>query len=582
MLKEEPCGKPIRILKTPGMTLREKEGQIEFLSIVIRHIQPEVSSEGAFEIARYILEDVGVMSGDNKNGKGVDYKALEEFLSRFERSEAGTIFNFAVFPSFLNILSPWIHIPSSFLRTCISDERLPQEPETKSHECWGYILPDLTPEERVTWAENQIFNVQKNQLKRLRNKMPPIEYRYEGGKYYGNMIFVFHPFPVSPEYQIWMTPNYDLYWIDERACKLESFRQAVLKSAEFAEIVLAVVTFTAASAGAIFAGPALYNAGYKVYSWALADPINAGPLLWAGVEVVLSLAGVDVPPVNQFDELAFVAVRGTKEAVKSGRRVILEIIEVSTDGKQMKGIIKDVQIIEGSVAKRWFKGNSWFLNRITQAAVEKGLPVAAKSVAKLSPLAIQILEQAIPGVTTILHNSGDELLIKAGNRFCTIGGFYRVLKEAVSSSPKKRDGARFALEFAMKEFSDEFALTKAMLFEPRIGWDETYRFVDIWTGGLKYEMKSVKKIKALFVKGKKGEFGQFQRDLFRALGTTEREAFDSVKNLRWVFDSRKLGATKKEVVDSFGKWLSTNPPFKGWPRIEELKKTLDEIIVLWP
>jgi hypothetical protein len=108
------------------------------------------------------------------------------------------------------------------------------------------------------------------------------------------------------------------------------------------------------------------------------------------------------------------------------------------------------------------------------------------------------------------------------------------------------------------------------------------RFVDMFAEGVRYEFKSVERISSAIVKGEKGKFGELQKDIITLLGTTVEEAFERMKNVKWVFDSTKLGEkSMEEITDQLMKYLRNNPPFNGWPRLDELEKRLKDIVELF-
>jgi hypothetical protein len=74
-VSEKACEFPITIIKTDAMSLGKDEGRLKFLEFVIQQIQPEISPDGAFEIARLVINDISVIP---------EGKTIEDMLKKFD------------------------------------------------------------------------------------------------------------------------------------------------------------------------------------------------------------------------------------------------------------------------------------------------------------------------------------------------------------------------------------------------------------------------------------------------------------------------------------------------------------------
>ncbi len=592
-MAEEPCRFEIEVTKTVAMSLSATAGRVEFLALVLLAIQPdEVSRDGALMLARAIVDEQSV--GIKPLGS-----SLEQLIQRFDAAGPGTKLKFQVYPSFLAAVGEWIHVPQRVLCGCKLGV-LPPQPQTKTPEPpWREIMADRPIDERVTWAEQMALRAQRASENRRRSGAETTD-RYEPGRAYGNLLFICHPYPGFPDHQLWLTPDARVYLVDERASLLEAFRSAVVKAGPMVTLSWCIVLASAAAAGGTVLVPALVDAGYSITAWALTSPVESWPVLWAGVEVTLNVAaGVDFPPVTPFDEIAFVAIRTTRTAIRAGRRVLMRV--QPGKGRAIKAVVHDVRVVDANTSRESFVRGRWTAVRISKSAeaakvqgkVGTTTPAAGARAATLTAAAIEALGRKSPTLLRRVQSSGDALLITAANRFAKVGGSERVLSEALSTNERKRDGARYVLRFAISQFSDEYVLKKAMSLEMRkyLTWTsrrtgrlttKTYRFVDIWTGEFKYEMKSIEELTAYVVAGKKHKFGQLQWDLFASLGSGSTTALDRVKQLRWVFDGDKISMTEEEIAKRLGEYLADSPLFSGYPLLKQLKEALKGIVMVWP
>jgi len=618
----EPFCKFFRIKKTESMSLSEEEGRREFLATVIRKTLPNISPEEAFHLA-YIILDIPMHSEDEQF-------TIEEIVKGFDEAETNATLGVYIYPRFLRTLQQWTTVPVELLQACCRREDIPISAPPRQDVLWKPLLPDpdYTAEYRFAWAEKQVAEARQTDLVRRAKGQPSLN-RYEPGVAYGNLYFICHPYAGFPDHQIWMTPDGRLYLINERECLIEAFRQGVVSAAPMVLLAWGAIAVTAVVGTALIAGPALVKApaalraaGYSINVWRLANPVEAASLLYGGAEIAFSVVtGEEIPPVGPADEIAFMAVRGTKQVVKAGRRFLLQLIDepvAKGAGKWLlRGKVVGAEIVDRLTTMEAFDliRNKWLVAHIhptravsaAKTALAKALPgLSSYNVRKLfeniSRLSKRRGQRTANAVLKRLMSSTDETVLGATGRFGAISGYERVLLEALSGSQTKQQGARFVMKYALAGLPED-AASKAMVFELRSVWrvtrdgrrvlDKTARFVDIWLEGYRYELKSVKRITSRLVRGKRGEFGQLQRDLIRVLGVNEKEAFANLKKVKWVFDSRRLpkkyfshpAKSAEEIIrgELMG-WLKTSPPFSWWKKqtLDKLEKALGGFVEVWP
>jgi hypothetical protein len=618
---ELPC-QFFRVKKTEGMGLSQEEGRRQFLAAVIRKTLPNLGDEEAFHLA-YILLDIRMHSEHKR-------LSIEEIVKRFDEAKTNTTLGVYIFPRFLRTLQQWTSVPLEILRACHRDEDIPILIPSRKEELWKSLFPDpdYTAEYRFAWAEKQVAEARQADLVRRPKGQLSLN-RYEPGTAYGNLYFIRHPYEGFPDHQIWMTPDGRLFLINERECLIEAFRQGVVSAAPMVALAWGMVAVGALVGTTLAAGPALVeapaaikSAGYNISIWYLRNPIEATPLLCAAAEVAFSITtGEETPPVGPADEIAFVAVRGTKQVIKAGRRFLIRMTDEAVAKGAGKWVLRG-KVVAGEMVSRQtaestfdLLKNEWLVARIhpigavsaAETALVKALPgLSSYNVRKLFENLSRLKKRrglrTANAVLKRLMGSKDKTVLEATERFGAISGYERVLLEALSASKTKQQGAKFVMEYALAGLPKD-AASKAMYFELRSVWrvakdgrrvvDETTRFVDIWLEGYRYELKSVKRITSRLVKGKKGQLGQLQRDLIKVLGVNEKEAFANLKKVKWVFDSRRLpkkyfnDPTKsaEEIIrgELIG-WLKESRPFKWWGKqtLDKLEKALDDFVVVWP
>lgn len=197
-----------------------------------------------------------------------------------------------------------------------------------------------------------------------------------------------------------------------------------------------------------------------------------------------------------------------------------------------------------------------------------------------------------------LSRAGPDI-VEAVNRFHDVKGFDRVLQDYMAGGPKQA-GARFVMRFAREHFGEQHKASMAFEMEsqPRpIGREgnkiltEPSRYLDLWVGGERYEFKSVIEVRSELVTGRKGKFGQLQKDMIDASGRVRNQGggpadlMTELDHLHWVFDSQKMKAanlTRADVVRQVGDTLFGSGLFEGHPYEAQIRAKLNEIIVFWP
>ena len=563
----------VEILKTEDMDLTTEEGKVALLSIVIQHILNDISEDAAQAAAEEMVDEFEI--------EPIAKATFEEIAKEFESAKPGWLFKFMVYRSFLMTLDKYLPVPATLLEAYeeYSVEEVPEkEPPEKPTDCWFPILTKYTAKERRTWA-----------LARIAEAVKAGRSRYEPGKAYGNLLFVCHPYAGFLDDQIWMTGDDRLYWINERDCMIEAFRQGVMAAAPMVTLAWVVVGMTTVIAAGLVAAPALIEAGYGLFSWTLANPVTATQIGLVGAEITLSIAtGTDLPPITPADEIGFAVATVGKKGVRAGQKILIEVLEGAEPGatRSIKGIVREVEFLDEAALSAWKNGKTvvHIVAPQVEKAATKAIPKAAPGLGRLLPESLNWLAKKglLDKAKASLSHAGDDIIM-AVNRFHDVTGFDLVLKAYLEGGPKQ-EGARFVMRFAAAHFSEKVGKI-AMVFEmpsmPKIG-GEAARFVDLFAEGIRYEFKSVKDISAALVKGRTAaEFGQLQKDIIFALGGD----LSRLASLRWVFDSKKMlaeGWARADVVKRLGDLLSETELFKGYPLLEKVISSLDKMVVFWP
>jgi hypothetical protein len=213
-------------------------------------------------------------------------------------------------------------------------------------------------------------------------------------------------------------------------------------------------------------------------------------------------------------------------------------------------------------------------------------------------------ERSLTKAEQFLHkyiHSESKQIFNFVERFAVIKGMDRVVREALSDSVQKRNGAALVIDYALKRWA-EGNVPSSLMFEMSRGpyqkvesrngasnWTqrgtEAQRDIDMWAEGVCYEFKSdAPRTRYVTGKDKKG-FGQLEIDLIHALvGSKPNVAFSDLTKLKWVFDRRKLakGTSSEDIANKYFYALKENNLFKEWKRLGELHNALKEIIIIWP
>lgn len=594
---EKPC-LAVEVKKTKEMSLQDDGGRIECFTIVLGKIQPAADPGVVRAIAQ--LMTINPYPG----------QTIGQLLAGFDKAQVGDRLVFHICPSLLSDLQRWIDIPDEILLSCFRGQGIPvPAPPENPNECWKPLLRDTTPEQRFDFAEKRIAEARKADLVRRSEGELSLN-RYQPGRAYGHLFFVYHPYSGFPDDQIWMTPDGRLYWFNERECNIEAFRQGVVSAGPMVAVAWGMVICAFAFAATAALGPSvvskindlvrsvpiLTRAGYQLVVGAVLNPAQAAmdligwylynaaainQLAYVGAELVFSIQQDAILP-DIGEGIVFIVPRVSNRTIRSGRKLVVEVEEIIEGATKIRGRVKQVEIVDRRTAEALF--DKVILIKRGESA-KKALVQAERP---LSPLAINALGNKMnkAQIEAIMH-SGDDLLIGAANRFYAADGIETVLKEARSTSQNKRDGARFILKYCMEELAEKDPLT--MIFEMKIDAAGVIRKVDLKIGNLRYEFKSREDIPAYLITGRLGKekFGELQRDLIQTLGADPISAFERVRNLRWIFDSEKLpkGLTVEKVGERLGALLEKKGLFKGWPEsvMQELKTYFEkEIVVLWP
>ncbi|MCA9281193.1 MAG: pre-toxin TG domain-containing protein [Phycisphaerales bacterium] len=155
------------------------------------------------------------------------------------------------------------------------------------------------------------------------------------------------------------------------------------------------------------------------------------------------------------------------------------------------------------------------------------------------------------------------------NRFHTSPGFTVLVKD-LGVSAGKRDGALFAMAYAVKKIDPRLAKFElgAGITERVRSTEVVARHVDISAGGIEYELKSWSK-----------------QTLEKALRNPSQLVKDTAifgrAGIKWVFNSAKI--SKNEVVELF-KWAVQSDPYLAakWPKGNALDAALDDLIEMFP
>jgi hypothetical protein len=622
-----------------------RKRRVEFFGQVLKAIDPSLAVEIALDIADETVDEVLIRFDIDEKTKDIEQaeSELESVITKFDKLPVGGYGYVDLDIKAQKLISSYINLPrEKFISK--SDDKNTREivdqvqkwkaSDKRPESCWVPIFTDWTPEERFAWASKTIQTERKRYgeierpiakgdftidsrgsitIKEVSHDRPEelksenladLKFRYSPGREYGpdgpNLYFVYHPFHFFPDYQIWMVDDgkFSLYYINERECLLDAFREGVLKAAGglalglIQAVLVPTALITAFSLPSI---PALLSsvqrAGHTIIGWFLASPIKATAI--SGQVVTLVLAGDNVPPVLPTDEIVYVSSVTLKGGSVMFKRIIAGVIRA--DGKILKMAIKEVLIIGKAEAEQFAYAGKAFVFQISKAAKDVALYIP-----KLSLEAISHFNRIRGGKSLMrrLIKIGEPNLIEATNRFYRNEGFHRVLSEALSNSKEKRDGARFIIRFVLEEFKEDHHALPWLSFENyeplgRVSRAVVKRGVRRYelVGGIKrfidlralekiYEFKSVEKISGKIVLGD-NEMGQLTRDLIKNLGGG-KSAYERLKNIRYVFNKEKISLSEKEIFDKLWHYIETKSKFSTYPKseLEAMKEALKDLIMI--
>jgi len=379
----------VQVVKTAGMDLTTRQGQVALLAAVVKRIDRLVSDERALQVAATVVDEAAPVP------PGQD--PVEAVRARWDAVAVGDVVELAVGEDFLRVVAAYVDT-SDWLQPDRGELRLGPPVDDG---CWRPVLVPgggTTVAERVAFALGLIRRAQEDDMRARAQGGAPLPRRYEVGAVYGGLVFVGHPYVGFLDDQLWLTPDGSLFWLNQRACSLEAFRAAVVRAAPTVRLAVAVSAVSALAAGALVAGPALAaagpvlrEAGYAAQAWVLANPITARQLFFVGVELTLAVAfNQDLPPISPADQLEFhvagVLSDGTQAAIRYVTEVAGTPVAVSAGrvgkGVELRLLVHEIQVLIGRAAARVVRQRPTIvqLTRVPAAlggAVGAGTPPAA-------------------------------------------------------------------------------------------------------------------------------------------------------------------------------------------------------------
>jgi hypothetical protein len=172
-----------------------------------------------------------------------------------------------------------------------------------------------------------------------------------------------------------------------------------------------------------------------------------------------------------------------------------------------------------------------------------------------------------------LQNVDD--IVDAINHFAGSQGFQRVvglwlrgLRGSTVLHSNMRKGAEFVMRYSLARLAD---LPRwAVVFEIRVT-RLFRRYTDVLIPGLRIEFKSIREISPSVIR-------QLSRDLIVNLGPD----LQRLKNIRFVFDSRSLQASRSVLLNELRTAVRADRHLAGHPRLEEILAAIDDIVEIWP
>lgn len=615
----DPVCKQITVRKTKDMSLRKgTEGWVLLLAEAIRHVLPQASFDDRRNAAALLVDAYVHPAMETLDRSTIEPRIMTtlEMIMKFDAALPDTDFGFNVCLSFLEDLDTLLRVPQDLILTC---RGLKDAPSKRDTPCRIPYLENLTPDERFAWATKTILRERKTAGEREEKGLLRLN-RYEPGRVYGNVIFVYHPFNIPdaglgfPDVQVWMDGQDNLYWLDERDCRLEAFRKGVVAAG--GSVFMAWVV-TAFSTAVMLAGPylasALPRAGYALWNWLLGDPINSGAVLWSGAELVLSVAfGADFGPVSPYDQLEFVASRPTRRQVRriAGGAVkylarVTDVVVESGAVRKIKAKVVAADAIDGATVQAFWQRAGKPIVRVLAKSVPdttiakkviSDTAVAPDLLVRLRELLLRSYRRmgrqrnaAVQRIMDAVQTSTDPVLIGFLNQFIDGSNVERVVKQYMAGG-NDRVGAEYLMRFARAQYPDGLS-GRAFAFELTVGPKGAQRRIDLWVEGICYELKSDRP-RASFGRPRVAVrpggrrmpvLAELQKDLIHVLGANAETALDNLKKVRWVFNPAKTGGlTEAQIEEKLLGWVRESGLFRDYPRWGEIEEGVRGFVVLFP
>lgn len=203
---------------------------------------------------------------------------------------------------------------------------------------------------------------------------------------------------------------------------------------------------------------------------------------------------------------------------------------------------------------------------------------AQRGLARLNPKAQDWLRTILRNDSARITRASQSLnraraeVIHAINVFHPAGGFDSVVTGWLAGG-NNRLGAEFVMRFALDKFGQR--VSPLLVFEMRtmrLGpQSRAIRRIDIFApDGIRYELKWGNLRKHLRSRVKR----ELVNDLIAQQGTQLK--------FRWVFSSETAGLSREEIVVALQRWIAEDSFLRGHPRIGDVLRAIDEMVVVWP
>ncbi len=291
---------------------------------------------------------------------------------------------------------------------------------------------------------------------------------------------------------------------------------------------------------------------------------------------------------------------GSLGAGSFDEELVIQLSKVAYHLIEMGYKTSDIFIMEVRIflKKKLTVDNKLQLDEIFDAAKNKqrkaGKILAAGAKVELTPESrkwlIDIGESAEKIERQLLHHKTSSDIIEAINAFGgqknalgeeILNNFDQVVKSWFAKGNQQK-GARFVMRFSLNllkyhkvdDIVFEVASTKKIIKGTRI--------IDIMVPGIRYELKSVKEVRASLALWSKSRqvASQFEKDL--ELWIAQEGILSPNNSLKWIFDKASLpaGYEKKEVVSRIRELLDEGI-FRNHPQLQDIKILIDDIVDVW-